>query len=70
MTINKAKQQYFGGIQVIEYRISDKEAFIDALLIIYGFSSEGNVSDGMIEALAKGDDGAAVEWLTKTFDES
>lgn len=96
MTINKAKPQYFGGVQVIEYRnneekqgdfeqaislidaynalqsdrISDKEAFIDALLIIYGFSLEGSVSDGMIEAPGKGDDGAAVEWLTKTFDES
>ena len=96
MTINKAKPQYFGGVQVIEYRnneekqgdfeqaislidaynalqsdrISDKEAFIDALLIIYGFTLEGKVSDGMIEAPGKGDDGAAVEWLTKTFDES
>lgn len=51
-------------------RISDKEAFIDALLIIYGFKLEGNVSDGLIEAPGKGEDGAGAEWLTKTFDES
>ncbi|WP_035053139.1 phage portal protein [Carnobacterium pleistocenium] len=95
-TIVKALPQYFGGVQVIEYRnneekqgdfeqaislfdaynvlqsdrISDKEAFIDALLIIYGFKLEGNISDGLIEAPGKGEDGAGAEWLTKTFDES
>lgn len=95
-TIIKALPQYFGGVQVIEYRnneekqgdfeqaltlvdaynvlqsdrISDKEAFIDALLIIYGFRLEGSVKDGLIEAPGKGEDGAAAEWLTKTFDES
>ncbi|ALV20744.1 phage portal protein [Carnobacterium antarcticum] len=51
-------------------RISDKEAFIDALLIIYGFTLEGSVKDGLIEAPGKGEDGADAEWLTKTFDES
>lgn len=96
MTLVKAKPQYFGGVQVIEYRnneekqgdfeqaitlvdaynvlqsdrISDKEAFIDALLIIYGFTLEGSVKDGLIEAPGKGEDGADAEWLTKTFDES
>lgn len=50
--------------------ISDKEAFIDALLIIYGFNLEGNVSDRLIEAPGKGEDGASDEWLMKTFDES
>lgn len=95
-TIVKALPQYFGGVQVIEYRnneekqgdfeqaltlvdaynvlqsdrISDKEAFIDALLIIYGFRLEGSIKDGLIEAPGKGEDGAAAEWLTKTFDES
>lgn len=95
-TIVKALPQYFGGVQVIEYRnneekqgdfeqaislfdaynvlqsdrISDKESFIDALLIIYGFKLEGNVADGLIEAPGKGEDGAGAEWLTKTFDES
>lgn len=94
--IVKALPQYFGGVQVIEYRnneekqgdfeqaislfdaynvlqsdrISDKEAFIDALLIIYGFKLEGNIADGLIEAPGKGEDGAGAEWLTKTFDES
>lgn len=94
--IIKALPQYFGGVQVIEYRnneekqgdfeqaislfdaynvlqsdrISDKEAFIDALLIIYGFKLEGNIADGLIEAPGKGEDGAGAEWLTKTFDES
>lgn len=53
-------------------RINDKEAFIDAVLILYGFkleqegSSSGNM---MIEAPSKLD-GGAVEWLTKTFDET
>ena len=94
--IVKSLPQYFGGVQVIEYRnneekqgdfeqaislfdaynvlqsdrISDKEAFIDALLIIYGFKLEGNIADGLIEAPGKGEDGAGAEWLTKTFDES
>lgn len=45
-------------------RISDKEAFIDALLIIYGFKLEGNIADGLIEAPGKGEDGAGAEWLT------
>lgn len=52
-------------------RIVDKEAFIDALLIVYGFEIEGKIEDGMINgAPGKGEDGASVEWLTKTFDES
>ena len=51
-------------------RVSDKEAFIDALLVVYGFTVEGNLKNGMLEAPGKGTDGAAVEWLTKQFDES
>lgn len=51
-------------------RVSDKEAFIDALLVVYGFTIQGKLKNGMIEAPGKGSDGAAVEWLTKQFDES
>ncbi|MGX7025861.1 phage portal protein [Vagococcus hydrophili] len=51
-------------------RINDKEAFIDAILVLYGFSLDGEkVENGdSLEAPSK-EDGAAVEWLTKTFDE-
>ncbi len=54
-------------------RINDKEAFIDAILVLYGFTlseEDGEVKGGakQIEAPSK-EDGAAVEWLTKTFDE-
>ena len=67
-------------------RLNDKEAFIDAILVLYGFSlskevleddsqeketikgNEGN-NGNMIEAPPKSE-GTAVEWLTKTFDET
>lgn len=56
-------------------RISDKEAFVDAILVTFGFGLEED--DDAIEALKRGvinapskDDGADVEWLTKTFDET
>lgn len=50
-------------------RIADKEAFIDAVLIFYGFKVEGNLKDGVVNAPSK-EDGASAEWLTKTFDEN
>ena len=56
-------------------RISDKEAFVDAILVTFGFGLEED--EDSIEALKNGvinapsrDDGADVEWLTKTFDET
>lgn len=60
-------------------RINDKEAFIDAILVLYGFTIERSEesqekqeikADGetVIEAPSK-EEGAAVEWLTKTFNE-
>ena len=49
-------------------RINDKEAFIDAILVLYGFTIEEEGKGDMIEAPSK-EDGAAVEWLTKTFNE-
>lgn len=55
-------------------RINDKEAFIDAILVLYGFSLEegdGNQGGGniVINAPSKAD-GADVGYLTKTFSES
>lgn len=65
-------------------RINDKEAFIDAILITYGFSITGQEEDWgnsnskkpqktggtkMLEAPSR-EDGAAAEWLTKQLDES
>lgn len=54
-------------------RIADKEAFIDAILIFYGFKlDEGGLGpDALIEAPAKNgsDGGAAAEYLTKVLDE-
>lgn len=90
----EAKEHYFGGVPVIEYRnneekqgdfeqamtlinaynvltsdrINDKEAFIDAILVLYGFTIENGEGD-MIEAPSK-DDGASVEWLTKMMNEA
>ena len=49
-------------------RIADKEAFIDAVLIFYGFTVEDSLKDSVVNAPSK-EDGAAAEWLTKTFDE-
>ncbi|MFT8916550.1 MAG: phage portal protein [Oenococcus sp.] len=52
-------------------RITDKQDFIDALLVVYGFTLEGDIKDGMINgAPGKGEDGASVEWLTKQLDET
>ncbi len=62
-------------------RINDKEAFIDAILVLYGFSLEEDDGESQEKKELKSDgetvlnapskeEGAAVEWLTKTFDES
>ncbi|MFT8610297.1 MAG: phage portal protein [Liquorilactobacillus nagelii] len=53
-------------------RITDKKNFVDALLVLYGFSLEddSNLKNGVLEAPGKGEEGAAAEWLTKTYDES
>lgn len=53
-------------------RLTDKRNFVDALLVLYGFTldSDSNLKDGVLEAPGKGEDGASVEWLTKSFDES
>lgn len=56
-------------------RISDKEAFVDALLVTFGFGlGEDNddmkaLKHGVLEAPSR-DDGADVSWLTKSFDET
>lgn len=54
-------------------RVSDKEAFVDALLIFYGFGiSEEDQEDlrhGFIDNAPSKSDGASAEWLVKTFDE-
>lgn len=56
-------------------RISDKEAFVDALLVTFGFGlGEDNddmkaLKNGVLEAPSR-DDGADVSWLTKSFDET
>lgn len=58
-------------------RLDDKDNFVDALLVLYGFTlddEDGNPvpvgKNGVIEAPGKGEDGASVEWLTKSFDET
>lgn len=56
-------------------RISDKEAFIDAILVLFGFNladDEEIGSDSVIQAPPKGgtDGGAAAEYLTKILDEA
>lgn len=58
-------------------RITDKQDFIDALLVVYGFTLDSDkdtgssIKNGMINgAPGKGEDGASVEWLTKNFDET
>lgn len=56
-------------------RISDKEAFVDALLVTFGFGlGEDNddmksLKNGVLEAPSR-EDGADVSWLTKSFDET
>lgn len=54
-------------------RINDKEAFIDAILVLYGFNLEETThfeagDKNMLEAPAK-ENGVGAEWLTKTFSE-
>ena len=54
-------------------RITDKKNFVDALLVLYGFGldDEGfDLKEGVLQVPGKGDQGASVEWLTKSFDES
>lgn len=52
-------------------RLEDKDAFVDSLLVTYGFEiSDDIVKNGVLKAPGKGEDGASVEWLTKSFDES
>nr|WP_220477121.1 phage portal protein [Limosilactobacillus rudii] len=56
-------------------RISDKEAFVDALLVTFGFGLGDDKDDiqrlkrGAIEAPPR-EEGADIEWLTKSFDET
>lgn len=52
-------------------RISDKDAFVDAILLAYGTSIDGDVEKGqMIDNLPPKDEGTSIEWLTKTLDEN
>ncbi|MDN7144429.1 phage portal protein [Liquorilactobacillus mali] len=56
-------------------RITDKKNFVDALLVLYGFTlddddGDTNLKDGVLQAPGKGEEGASVEWLTKSFDEA
>lgn len=55
-------------------RISDKEAFVDAILVTFGFGLDDNedikrLNRGAIEAPPR-EEGADIEWLTKSFDET
>ncbi|GHV97886.1 phage portal protein [Lactobacillus nasalidis] len=54
-------------------RVSDKEAFVDALLIFYGFGinedDQADLKHGFINNAPSKSDGASAEWLVKTFDE-
>ena len=54
-------------------RVSDKEAFVDALLIFYGFGiseeDQADLRSGFINNAPSKSDGASAEWLVKTFDE-
>ncbi|WP_143463234.1 phage portal protein [Levilactobacillus enshiensis] len=52
-------------------RIADKDAFVDAILLVYGTTIEGKLEKGqMLDGLAPKDEGTSVEWLTKTLDEN
>lgn len=52
-------------------RISDKDAFVDAILLGYGLSIAGKLEKGqMLDDLPPKDEGASIEWLTKTLDEN
>ena len=59
-------------------RLSDKQNFVEAILITYGFrvvnsdpkGSEETRNNGMMMSAPGKKDGADAEWLTKTFNES
>jgi SPP1 family phage portal protein len=56
-------------------RITDKRNFVDAILVLFGFTLDDENSidkaHSVIQAPSKtGDNAADVEWLTKSFDES
>lgn len=52
-------------------RISDKDAFVDAILLAYGTAIDGKVEKGqMLDNLPPKDEGTSIEWLTKTLDEN
>lgn len=54
-------------------RVSDKEAFVDAILIFYGFGiteeDQAKLKHGFLNYAPSKADGASAEWLVKTFDE-
>ena len=56
-------------------RISDKEAFVDAILVTFGFGLAEDDDDlkalknGVLNAPSR-EDGADISWLTKSFDET
>ncbi|GEO70529.1 spp1 family phage portal protein [Levilactobacillus acidifarinae DSM 19394] len=52
-------------------RITDKDNFVDAILLAYGTAIEGNLAKRkMLDDLPAKDEGTSIEWLTKTLDES
>ncbi|GAX07194.1 phage portal protein [Secundilactobacillus pentosiphilus] len=52
-------------------RISDKDAFVDAILLAYGTTIDGDIGKGqMLDGLPSKDEGTSIEWLTKTLDEN
>lgn len=58
-------------------RVSDKEAFVDAILIFYGFGIDDKdpetvqgLRTGFINFAPSKSEGASAEWLTKTLDEN
>jgi len=52
-------------------RISDKDAFVDAILLAYGTAIDGKIEKGqMLDNLPPKDEGTSIEWLTKTLDEN
>lgn len=52
-------------------RISDKDAFVDAILLGYGLEISGKLEKGqMLDGLPPKNEGASVEWLTKVLDEN
>lgn len=52
-------------------RVSDKDAFVDAVLLGYGTAIEGKLEKGqMLDGLPPKNEGTSIEWLTKTLDET